>query len=148
MTGMSDKQVLESLNRDTLRDLGLGPKDAVPRILPTKLVTSRKPEEAAPSTTTTSKKSSFQEAPWRAKVRLCACGNFEADDGSEVATQNVCPQALRIMGYQLSTNREWIGASGDVSLAFLNSDMLPSDIVLLEPPSALKRLGLVPPGTI
>ena len=148
MTGMNDKQVLESLNRDTLRtDLGLGPNDAVPRILPTKLVTSRKPDEAAPSTTT-SKKPSIQEAPWRAKVRLCACGNFEADDGSEVSTQNVCPQALRIMGYQLSANREWIGASGDVSLAFLNSDMPISEIVLLEPPSALKRLGLVPPGTI
>ena len=52
MTGMNDEQVLESLNRDTLRtDLGLGPNDAVPRILPTKLVTSRKPDEAAPSTT-------------------------------------------------------------------------------------------------
>ena len=43
MTGMSDKQVLESLNRNTLRrDLGLGPNDVVPRILPTKLVTSRR----------------------------------------------------------------------------------------------------------
>ena len=58
------------------------------------------------------------------------------------------PQALRIMGYQLRANREWVGASGDVSLAFLNSDMPPSQIVLLEPPSALKRLGLVPPGII
>ena len=88
MAGMGEKRVLESLNRDTLKqDLGLGPDEAVPRILPTKLVTSRKPDEVV-AIAATSKKPCIQEAPWRAKVRLCACGNFELPDGSEVTTSN------------------------------------------------------------
>ena len=48
------------------------------------------------------------------------------------------------MGHELA-HSEWVAASGDVSLAFLNSKLDDDDIVLLEPPSALRRLGLVKP---
>ncbi|OLP84290.1 Copia protein [Symbiodinium microadriaticum] len=144
MTGMHNMGVLEEISRDSLhKDLGLAPGAKVPRPLPTKLVTSRKPEEE------TGGESKVQgEPPWKAKVRLCACGNFEAYDGAEVTTQNVSPTALRIMGHELSAHSEWVAASGDVSLAFLNSKLDDDDIVLLEPPSALRRLGLVKPKVL
>ena len=47
-----------------------------------------------------------------------------------------------------SAHSEWVAASGDVSLAFLNSKLDDDDIVLLEPPSALRRLGLVKPKVL
>ena len=85
---MSEKQVLQQLSKDTLKqDLGSGPDDAAPKNLPSKLVTTRKPDEAALPTTDSNP--STQAAPWRAKARRCACGNCEADDGAGVATQNV-----------------------------------------------------------
>ena len=52
------------------------------------------------------------------------------------------------MGLQLSPHSSWAAASGDVSLAFLNSDTPSSELILAEPLTALKRLGLVPPGTV
>ena len=107
---------------------------------------SRKPEDGI--SLTDHKATEVEDQPWRAKVRLCACGNFETHTGAEVSTQNVCPTALRIMGNRLGSNTSWVAASGDVSLTFLNSDMNPSEVVLLEPPTALKRLGLVPTGII
>ena len=147
MEGMREKGVLDELKRDSLRaELGLGPDERIPRVLPTKLVVSRKPEDGALESS--QEPSKIEDPPWKAKCRLRACGNFEAEDGAEVSTQNVCPMALRIMGYQLSSHASWIGASGDVSLAFLNSSMDPSEIVLLEPPAILKRLKLVEAGTI
>ena len=46
MTGMHNMGVLEEVSRDSLhKDLGLAPGAKIPRPLPTKLVTSRKPEE-------------------------------------------------------------------------------------------------------
>ena len=46
MEGMQEKGVLHELKRDSLRaELGLGPDERIPRILPTKLVVSRKPED-------------------------------------------------------------------------------------------------------
>ena len=147
MEGMHEKGVLDELKRESLRaELGLGPDERIPRILPTKLVVSRKPEDGAHESSKEAGK--VEDPPWKAKCRLRASGNFEPEDGAEVSTQNVCPMALRIMGYQLSSHASWIGASGDVSLAFLNSSMDPSEIVLLEPPAILKRLGLVKAGTI
>ena len=146
MTGMNNMNVLEEVSRDNLhQDLGLAPGVQLPRPLPTKLVTSRKPEEENGHE---SKTKGQGEPPWKAKVRLCACGNFEAYDGAEVTTQNVSPTALRIMGHELSAHPEWVAASGDVSLAFLNSKLDDDDIVLLEPPSTLKRLGLVKPNVL
>ena len=151
MQGMTDKGVLDSHDRDSLKqDLGLAPSDRLPQILPTKLVVSRKPDDSALEAVADkkTKKNQITEPPWKAKVRLCACGNFEANDGTDVTTQNVSSQALRIMGHELSAHQTWIAAGGDISLAFLNSDMDPSELVLLEPPSVLKRLGLVKPGTV
>ena len=133
---MHNMDVLEEASRDNLhQDLGLAPGVKIPRPLPTKLVPSRKPEEET-----------GQES--KAKIQVCACSNFEAYDGAEVTTQNVGPTALRIMGHELSAHSEWVAASGDVSLAFLNSKLDDDDIVLLEPPSTLKRLGLVKPNVL
>ena len=48
MEGMREKGVLDELKRDSLRvELGLGPDERIPRILPTKLVVSRKPEDGS-----------------------------------------------------------------------------------------------------
>ena len=97
MEGMHEKGVLDELKRDSLRaELGLGPDERLPRILPTKLVVSRKPEDGALESSQEACK--VEDPPWKAQCRLCACGNFEAEDGAEVSTQNVCPMALRIMG--------------------------------------------------
>ena len=65
----------------------------------------------------------------------------------ENTTANVTPEALRIMGHELNAHFDWVEASGDVCLAFLNSPLDESDIVLPEPP-ALQRLGLVKPRTV
>ena len=83
MEGMHEKGVLDELKRDSLRaELGLGPDERLPRILPTKLVVSRKPEDGALESSQEASK--VEDPPWKAKCRLCACGNFEAEDGAEV----------------------------------------------------------------
>ena len=52
------------------------------------------------------------------------------------------------MELQLSSHSSWVAASGDFSLAFLNSDMPSSELILAEPLTALRRLRLVPPGKV
>ena len=141
LRGMSMKEVLEDVDRDHLeRDLGVDAQH-IPRPLPTKLVVTRKPLDA---------NAEHQDnLPWKAKVRIAACGNHELQhEVEENSTQNISPDALRLMAHQLSRHDNWIGASGDVSLAFLNSALPDNEIVLLEPPGILRRLGLVKPGTL
>ena len=148
MVGMHGKNVLVEVSRDNLREeLGLKPDEKIPKPLPTKLVATRKPDEGAELSAS---EAGLGEPPWKAEVRHCACGNFEAEYGSEAeaSTQNVSPEALRIMAHELSAHKDWIGAAGDVSLAFLNSRLDEKDVVLLEPPSALKRLGLARPHVL
>ena len=70
MNGMHDKQVLEQLNRKNLKEaVDLGPGNSTPKILSTKLVTSRKPDENGGKEDPKAK--AVSEPPWRAKVRLC-----------------------------------------------------------------------------
>ena len=141
MDGMKTKQVLEDLDRDHLREqLGLNPDEVIPEILPCKLVVAAKPEFAAPPVVPgDATKSDQTEQPWKAKIRLCACGNFEESHGNEDnTTSNVSPIALRLMAHELAKHKSWIGANGDVSMAFLNTELDPTDIVLL---AALKKLG-------
>ena len=71
MNGTQDKPVLEQLNRKNLKEAAcLGPGDSTPKILPTKLVTSRKPDENGGKEDPKAK--AVSEPPWCAKVRLCA----------------------------------------------------------------------------
>ena len=131
---MKTKQVLEDLDRDHLREqLGLNPDEVIPEILPCKLVVAAKPEFAAPPVVPgDATKSDQTEQPWKAKIRLCACGNFEESHGNEDnTTSNVSPIALRLMAHELAKHKSWIGANGDVSMAFLNTELDPTDIVLL-----------------
>ena len=151
MDGMKTKQVLEDLDRDHLREqLGLNPDEVIPEILPCKLVVAAKPEFAvSPVVPGDATKSDQTEQPWKAKIRLCACGNFEESHGNEDnTTSNVSPIALRLMAHELAKHKSWIGANHDVSMAFLNTELDPTDIVLLGAPAALKKLGLVAPRTI
>ncbi|CAE7437070.1 RE1 [Symbiodinium sp. CCMP2592] len=151
MDGMKAKNVLEDLDRDHLREqLGLNPDEPIPEILPCKLVVAAKPEDVAPITVSgDGTNADPAEQPWKAKIRLCACGNFEgAREHEDNTTSNVSPIALRLMAHELAKHKSWVGANGDVSMAFLNTELEPSEIVLLEPPSALKKLGLVAPRTI
>ena len=71
MNSMHDKQILEQLNRKNLKEaVGLGPGDSIPKILPAKLLTSRKPDENGGKEDPKAK--AVSEPPWRAKVRLRA----------------------------------------------------------------------------
>ena len=151
MDGMKAKGVLEDLDRDHLREqLGLSPEEPIPEILPCKLVAAAKPEDVAPITVSDDTTNPDPaEQPWKAKIRLCACGNFEGvREHEDNTTSNVSPIALRLMAHELARHKSWVGANGDVSMAFLNTELEPAEIVLLEPPSALKKLGLVAPRTI
>ena len=138
---MGEKVVLEEVSRDNLHhDLGLGEAEVPPCPLRMKLVLSRKPDDSGQE-----EKELEEDTPWRSKARLCACGNFEAPEGEDVTTQNVSPVGLRLMAHQLSKHKGWMGASGDVSLAFLNSALEAQEVVLLEPPAVLRRFNLVKP---
>ena len=141
LKGLGDKGVLEQVSRDNLHnDLGLGEAEVPPCPLPMKLVLSQKAGDSGQE-----EKEPEEDIPWRSKARLCACGNFEAPDGEDVTTQNVSPAGLRLMAHQLSKHKGWIGASGDVSLAFPNSALEAQEVVLLEPAAVLRLWSLVNP---
>ncbi|CAE7277127.1 TY2B-LR1 [Symbiodinium sp. CCMP2592] len=114
-------------------DLGLDRSVKLPKALPMQLVNTLKPlnESSGPI-----------DEP---KVRIVACGNFQHDsqDKEDLSTQNVDMSVLRTMAKETALRPSWIMGAGDISAAFLNTFLGGKDLVILEPPAVLKRLGLI-----
>ena len=151
---MLDQQVWKAIPEDGVRTaLELGPKEPLPRVLPMRLVMAKKPDlEAEPvSSEGATKAAEIAEAAFKAKVRLVACGNFQPNqeiDESEIACENLNPEALRLMYGRLASEDLWEALSLDISAAFLNSPLPKHEKILLRPPAVLEKLGLVPPKVL
>ena len=120
-------------------DLGLSPDVVLPRPIPTQLVNTLKPVND-PGTNMT-------DEP---KVRLVACGNHQnpKDVPEDLSTNNVDMYVLRTMAKETALHPDWVMGAGDVSAAFLNTPLGGNELILLEPPGILKKLGLLASDTV
>ena len=154
MSAMHGKQVWNEIKEAEIREkLGLRPGEPTPKILPMRLVLAKKPdlEAEADSQNGATIGAEVAEAAFKARVRLVACGNFQADsevNASEIECENLNPEALRLVYGRLAAEKHWEGLTLDISAAFLNSLLPENESILLRPPSVLVKLGLVPPDVI
>ena len=108
--------------------------------LPTKLVFTVKPGDAPDPTD--------QSTWYKRKARLVVCGNFAANDNSDLYTETPPTEAIRA-GLVLSCQRKWSVALIDIVAAFLRTPLDPEagdPVVMVAPPKLLQRLGIIEEG--
>ncbi|CAE7231546.1 unnamed protein product [Symbiodinium sp. CCMP2592] len=149
-------------------ELGIGPHQRLPKVLPMTVVCTRKPllmqgdkcdeksngeseskhKQGSASQSADEVKASEQKR-FKPKVRLCVCGNFEeVKPGMKDANaaETVPIEVLRLMLTLLAMHVTWAALSLDISAAFLNAVLTGSDIILMQPPKSLVKLGLIAEG--
>lgn len=152
LDNMSDKNVLLPVTRDEAKTLwSLESTLELPTPVPSKLVLTRKPMlEMTSKETSAGAAATAAAASWNAKVRLVACGNFQEDTTPHMLenySANPSQELLRLMLAMLARHPSWNALVLDVSCAFLNA-LLGDEKVLIRPPPALVRLGLVAPNIL
>ena len=106
-------------------------------MLPSQTVFTRKPDE-------------LDDEGWKAKARICVCGNFEMHAlGRDQENRAEVPDVfeLRLL-MALTARKRWSLGSLDVITAFVYSILSDIDdgIYLIEPPAYLVKHGYVPKG--
>ena len=151
-------------------DLSLDRSKKLPRVLPMTLVCTRKPLimqddqpvkqfdpgqavhqllEPPKDSQSASVVQAHEKMRYKPKVRLCVCGNFQESQPhmkDENAAETVPIEIVRLMLILLARNPLWNALSLDVSAAFLNALLGTKETILMKPPSALVKLGLIPAG--
>ena len=110
--------------------------------LPTKLVFTIKPGDAPDP--------SDRSTWYKRKARLVVCGNFAANDNSELYTETPPTEAIRA-GLVMSCQRGWSVALIDIVAAFLRTPLDPEagdPVVIVAPPKLLQRLGIMEEGEL
>ena len=107
--------------------------------LPSQVVFTRKPDE-------------LDDEGWKAKARVCACGNFETHTiGKDQNNRAEVPDIfeLRLL-LALAARNGWSIGSLDVMTAFLYAtlDDIEDGIYLVEPPAYLVKHGYIPKGIL
>ena len=149
-------------------ELGLGPHERLPKVLPMTVVCTRKPllmqdDKCEPSgdagkvlgnkslqaPQSASEVKALEQKRFKPKVRLCVCGNFEEvkpEMKDANAAETVPVEILRLMLTLLATHLSWSALSLDISAAFLNAVLTGKEVILMQPPKSLVKLGLIPEG--
>ncbi|OLP94992.1 Retrovirus-related Pol polyprotein from transposon TNT 1-94 [Symbiodinium microadriaticum] len=149
-------------------ELGLGPHERLPKVLPMTVVCTRKPllmqddkcesnrdakkvhdDKGLKAPQSASEVKDLEQRRFKAKVRLCVCGNFEEvkpEMKDANAAETVPVEVLRLLLTLLTMHLTWSALSLDISAAFLNAVLTGKDIILMQPPKSLVRLGLIPEG--
>ena len=151
-TMTTGKQVLREVTRAEARDIWeLSSVTELPTPVPSKLVLTRKPDvAAAPLETSAAAACKTALDSWKARVRLVACGNFQEDTQAhmlENSSANPSQELLRLLLSMLARHPDWSALVLDISCAFLNAS-LDNERVLIRPPPALVKLGLVSPHVL
>ena len=151
-TMTTGKQVLREVTRAEARDIWeLSSVTELPTPVPSKLVLTRKPDvAAAPFETSAAAACKTALDSWKARVRLVACGNFQEDTQAhmlENSSANPSQELLRLLLSMLAPHPDWSALVLDISCAFLNAS-LDNERVLIRPPPALVKLGLVSPHVL
>ena len=107
--------------------------------LPSQVVFTRKPEE-------------LDDEGWKAKARVCACGNFELHTiGKDHENRAEVPDIfeLRLL-LAMAARKGWSLGSLNVITAFLYAtlDDIEDGIYLVEPPAYLVKHGYIPKGIL
>ena len=90
-----------------------------------------------------------EKASWKAKSRICCCGNFEEGSfGGDAENRSEVPATyeMRTLLAMFKSKKDWGIGALDIKTAFLHAPLDDEDdgIVLVRPPTMLERLGLVP----
>ena len=152
LDNMMEKHVLREVTREEAKDVwGLTSTSELPIPVPSKLVLTRKPVmDSAPSEASASAASAAAHSSWKAKVRLVACGNYQADTQAhmlENSSANPSQEIVRLLISMLARHPEWVALVLDIACAFLNAE-LGDEKVLIRPPPVLVRLGLIAPHVL
>lgn len=149
LENMEANSVLKAATREEAKDYFGASELPVP--VPSKLVLTRKPTlDAAGAKNSAAAAATEASMAWNAKVRLVACGNFQADTQPHMLenySANPSQEVVRLMLSMLARHPEWTALVLDISCAFLNA-WLGDEKVLLRPPPALVRLGLIAPNVL
>ena len=114
MNTVHGKQVWNEIKESEVREkLGLRSEDPIPKTLPMRLVLAKKPdlEAEADSQKFATVGAEVAEAAFKARVRLVACGNFQADsevNASEIECENLNPEAYTA-GLRTTSCRKGLG---------------------------------------
>ena len=149
-------------------ELGLGPHERLPKVLPMTVVCTRKPllmqddkcesnrdakkvhdDKGLKAPQSASEVKDLEQRRFKAKGRLCVCGNFEEvkpEMKDANAAETVPVEVLRLLLTLLTMHLTWSALSLDISAAFLNAVLTGKDLILMQPPKSLVRLGLIPEG--
>ena len=152
LDNMMEKHVLREVTREEAKDVwGLTSTSELPIPVPSKLVLTRKPVmDSAPSEASASAASAAAHSSWKAKVRLVACGNYQADTQAhmlENSSANPSQEIVRLLISMLARHPEWVALVLDIACAFLNAE-LGDEKVLIRPPPVLVRMGLIAPHVL
>ena len=151
-TMTTGKQVLREVTCEEARDVwGLGSVSELPTPVPSKLVLTRKPDVGSlPCETSAAAACKAAMGSWKARVRLVACGNYQEDTQAHVlenSSANPSQELLRLLLSMLARHPDWTALVLDISCAFLNA-VLGDERVLIRPPPALIKLGLIAPNVL
>ena len=126
--------------------MSLSSTDPLPKTLPSKLVINAKPDGIPGPDGKAPPVDLNDSDTFRAKVRLVACGKFDWDGrrgGPKFKSSNVPPEAIRAIISLVAQNPTWVCALMDIVTAFLNADLDDLKVILLQPPTIMRRLGKV-----
>ncbi|CAE7563194.1 GIP [Symbiodinium sp. CCMP2592] len=119
------------------KDIAILKRKYVVQELPSKLVYTVKPPNAANDDTS-------EEFYCRRKARIVCCGNFAAEDQSELFAGGAAAESLRCsLVYALK--RVWRAAIVDIAGAFMLTPLAHEEggvVYIIRPPAALIQLGL------
>ena len=82
------------------------------------------------------------------KCRGCVCGNFATKDPTERVWTAQAETSSVMTGLRLAQTRRWGVGKLDVKGAFMYASIPEGLLIVVRPPKAWKRMGLVPPGTL
>ena len=154
---LRDMQVWREVPKDQLRSvLGLGAKDPLPKILPSRTVNTKKPllmpeDMMKVSAGARHAQQTESDESFLARVRMVGCGNFQSKAGEmtgENSSNNVQGEALRMMFSILGNKPDWSGMSLDVSSAFLYAKLRSSQTILVAPPAIFIKMGIMDANTV
>jgi len=128
--------VYEELTKEEVHERYWGQKIRT-KTVPGKLVATKKPLFD-------------DQGGWKAKARICSCGNFEPDTkAKDLSNRAEVPATFEMrMLLALSQIKGWDIGSLDIKTAFLHAPLSDQEdgIYLVKPPEILVRMGLIKEG--
>ena len=93
-----------------------------------------------------------RQAGWRAKARICCCGNFEEETiGHDAQNRAEVPATYEMKTMlTLAELKNWEIGALDIKTAFLYAELNDKDdgVYVVNPPQVLVRHGFVKPGKV